>query len=149
MPDMQHSSHCEVEKMIYYEKTNLNFRNKKTTDCVVRAITAASGKKYNEILDMLIDEYKRSGNHIADPKNYSKVISELGFIKYAQPKKWDKKKYRIDEIEKVADADTLIISDNKHLTCIKTIDHRKFLIDTWDCRNKYIRNYWIKKEVKK
>jgi hypothetical protein len=98
---------------------------------------------------MLIDEYKRSGNHIADPKNYSKVISELGFIKYAQPKKWDKKKYRIDEIEKVADADTLIISDNKHLTCIKTIDHRKFLIDTWDCRNKYIRNYWIKKEVKK
>ncbi len=132
--------------MIYYEKTNTNFRNKKTTDCVVRAITSATGKKYLDILDLLIKEYKRSGNHIADPKNYSKVLAELGYAKYVQPKKWDKKNYRIDEIEKVIDDETIIVSVNKHLTCIKTIDHKKFLIDTWDCRNKTIRNYWIKRK---
>lgn len=147
MPDTQQSLHCEVEKMIYYEQTNNNFRNKKTTDCVVRAITSATGKKYIEVLDMLIDEYKKSGNHIADPKNYTKVLGELGYIKYAQPKKWDKKKYRIDEIEKVVEADIILVSVNKHLTCIITKDHRKFLIDIWDCRNKYIRNYWIKRKV--
>jgi DUF1009 family protein len=119
--------------MIYFEKTNVNFRNKKTTDCVVRSITSATGKKYMEVLDMLIEEYKKSGNHIADPKNYSKVLAELGYIKYAQPKKWDKKNYRIDEIEKVVDADIIIVIVNKHLTCIKNIDHRKYLIYTWDC----------------
>jgi len=135
--------------MIYYERTNVNFKNRSTTDCVVRAITSATNKKYTEILDMLIKEYKRTGNHIADPKNYSKVLAELGFIKYTQPKKWDKKKYRIDEIQEVTNQETIIISVNKHLTCIKTINKRKFLIDTWDCRNKYIRNYWIRKEEQK
>ena len=133
--------------MIYYEKTNVNFKNKNTTDCVVRALTIATEKKYQEILDMLIDEYKKTGNHIADPKNYSKVLSNLGFTKYAQPKTWDKKKYRIDEIEKVTNADLILVSVNKHLTCIKKTGARKFLIDTWDCRNKYIRNYWIKRKV--
>ena len=146
MLDTPQSLNCEVKSMIYYEKENVNFRNKKTTDCVVRALTTATGKTYMEILDMLIDEYKRSGNHIADQKNYSKVLKQLGFIMYKQPKKWDNKKYRIDEIEKVTSEETILITVNKHLTCIKTIDGRKFIIDTWDCRNKYIRNYWIKKE---
>ena len=60
MLDTPQSLNCEVKSMIYYEKENVNFRNKKTTDCVVRALTTATGKTYMEILDMLIDEYKRS-----------------------------------------------------------------------------------------
>lgn len=127
--------------MIEYLNFNANPKNKKTTDCVIRAISVATKKDYNEVLDELIKISKKTGYHITDKKCWEKYLELLGFAKMKQPKKADNTKYTIGEIDKVIGNETALISCVHHLTIVKC----KTLYDTWDCRKKSIGNYWVKR----
>lgn len=129
-----------IGSMIEYLNFNANSKKKKTTDCVVRALTLATHKPYIEVLDELVCVSKKTGYHINDKKCYERYLSENGFIKFKQPKKKDGTKYTIGEIDKLIDDRTAVISCAHHLTIVKY----KKLYDTWDCRNKSVGNYWVK-----
>lgn len=129
--------------MLKFNEKNVNFKNKTTTDCVVRAIATATGKEYKEIAKELFDNYMKTGYAMNDRKNYEKWLEQNGWYKIRQPRKSDNTKYLIGEAN-----DYVTIKKNRvvimrcahHLTC--KVDNE--LIDIWDCRYKCIGNYWIK-----
>lgn len=127
--------------MIEFYKTNINHKNKKTTDCVVRALAGASGKSYQVVIKELCDIYIKTGYHICDKKCYEKWLEQNGFVKMKQPRKLDNTKYLVGEIDElIGSGDVAVISLASHLTYVE--DDAVF--DLWDCRKKTIGNYYIK-----
>lgn len=128
--------------MLNYKEENLNFKNKTTTDCVVRAIAKAEGKDYKEVAQDLFNIYMKTGYAMNDRKCYEKYLEQLGWKKMKQPRKWDNTKYLVGEADQINKNINIImiIRCAHHLTC------KKFscIVDIWDCRYKTIGNYWIK-----
>lgn len=127
--------------MITFEKFNNNPKGKRHGDCVVRSISGASGKSWEEVYNSLCligFELKAMSN---EKCVYEKYLNSLGYIKYSQPKKANNKKYCIYEIDNLIDNNTVIISLANHLTYCKD----KIIFDIWDCTHKTVGNYWIKK----
>lgn len=120
---------------------NVNPKNRKTSDCVIRAIAKASGKDYLVVLKDLYDLSVKTGYMLNDKHCYEKLLEKYGFYKYKQPKKSDNSKYLVGEIDRLVRLEeSAVISCAHHLTCYVDGD----LIDIWDCRYKTIGNYWVK-----
>lgn len=127
--------------MIKFELKNVNPKNKKTTDCVIRALTTATGKTYYQIFEELYQLSVKTGYFMNEKRLEDKFLEQNGFIKMKQPKKADGTKYTIGEIDKlISSAEIVVVRCAKHLTAVK--NHT--LIDIWDCRRKTINNYYIK-----
>ena len=127
--------------MIKFELKNENPKNKRTTDCVVRALTTATGKSYYEVLDELYQLTIKTGYFMNEKRLEDKFLEKNNFVKMKQPKKVNGTKYQIGEIDKlIKKEDIVIIRCAKHLTVVKGW----VLYDIWDCRAKTINNYYIK-----
>ena len=127
--------------MIKYEFRNENPKNKKTTDCVIRALTTATGKSYYEVFDELYKLSIKTGWFMNEKRLEEKFLEQNGFIKYKQPKHYDGTKYLIGKIDRlVNEDDVVIIRCARHLTAVKN----NVLYDLWDCRGKTINNYYIR-----
>lgn len=128
--------------MIDFVKFNNNFKNRKTCDCVVRALAGASGKDYKQVAKELFDIYMTTGYMMNEKHNYEKWLETNGFVKMKQPRKYDGTKYLVGEIDElIGSEDVAVISMAGHLTFVEDDN----IIDTWDCRYKTIGNYFIKK----
>ena len=128
--------------MIGYENKNVNPKNRKTGDCVVRAIAWASGTPYVEVYKDLFEISLKTGYILNEKRTYEKLLEVYGFVKYQQPRKHDNSKFAIAEIDKlISNKDVAIVSCANHLTCV--LDG--YLVDTWDCRHKTIGNYYLKR----
>ena len=124
--------------MINFEKRNVNPKNRKTGDCVIRALTVATGKDYNEIYKELFDISLKTGYILNEKRVEDKLLEKYGFIKHKQPRKVDGSKFTIGEIDKLVNNGVVVIRCAHHLTAV--LDG--CLIDTWDCRCKCISNYY-------
>lgn len=128
--------------MIKFELKNVNPKNKKTTDCVIRALTVATGKTYYEVFDELYQLSIKTGWFINEKRLEEKFLEQNGFVKFKQPKKYDNSKCLAGEIDELVNKnDIVIIRVAGHLTVVKDY----VLYDLWDCRYKTINNYYIKK----
>ena len=129
--------------MIEFCKVNINHKNKRTGDCVVRALAGASGKDYQVVAKELFELWMKTGYVFNDKHTYEKWLEQNGFVKMKQPKKWNNTKYLVSEIDElISSEDVVVISVANHLTYVE--DDTVF--DLWDCRRKSIGNYYIKKE---
>ena len=129
--------------MTYLKIENINHKNRKTSDCVVRAIAKASGKDYLVVLKDLYDLSVKTGYMFNDKHCYEKLLENYGFYKCKQPKKSDNTKYLVGEIDRLVRlGESVVISCAHHLTCYVNDE----LVDIWDCRRKTIGNYWVKGE---
>ena len=128
--------------MIQLEFRNVNPKNKKTSDCVIRALSVASGKDYYEVMDELYELSKKTGHMFNTKQTYEKWLEMNDFDKYKQPKKECGSKWMVGDINKLTFEDkSIVISMANHLSAV--VDNK--LVDTWDCRRKYIGNYWVKR----
>lgn len=120
---------------------NNNPKNKKTGDCVVRAIAFVTNRSWEFVYMALAQLGVDSGLMMNNNKNWQKYLEILGYKKQRMPKKEDGKRYTIQEFaDQLADEEqTYIISIAKHLTIVKG----KNLYDTWNCSNRCVGNYWI------
>src|SRR5690554_611062 len=128
--------------MLKFEKTNINPKNKKALDCVVRALSLASQKDYFQVVDELVEIYKKTGYIINEKKCYEKWLLQNGFEKMKQPRKQDNTKYEVRELDQVIDTYkyNIVVSLAGHLTCVTN----NTIFDTWNCGRKTIGNYYIK-----
>lgn len=127
--------------MIGYEKKNVNPRNRKTTDCGVRALTAATGEDYYKVLNDLYEIQVATGYDSADKRSIDRYMARQGWIKHKQPRRPDGKKYLVGEIDElIRPGQSAVVSLAGHLTAV--VDGR--IIDLWDCRSKTIGNYYTK-----
>lgn len=123
-----------------YYKMNANPKEKKTGDCVVRAITLATTKSWEEVLTDLFNIAIEEKEMLNSKKCYEKLLENYGFIKYKQPRFSDRTKYQVRELADALPKSEIVISVANHMTYVS----KGTLYDTWDCGRKSVGNYWIK-----
>ena len=124
-----------------FEKLNVNPKNKKTGDCVIRALSLGLNKDYWQVVDDLMQVYKKTGYIINEKQCFKKYLEKLGYEMQKMPRRENKTRYTLYAfIEELAKPDeTYLVLVAHHITCVKG----KTLYDLWDCSCKYVGNYWI------
>lgn len=125
---------------LQFENYNANPRNKKTGDCVIRAISTALNETWAETYKELFEIGFKKGTLPNERATYKAYLKKKGYEMEKQPRKANGTKYTIKEFfEQEADTkSTYIIHVRRHLTCIK----KGVLLDTWNCGAYTMRNYW-------
>lgn len=138
---------------------NANPKDKRSSDCVLRAISLASGKSWDEVLDDLVvfaHKYKEMPN---DKKCYAKYLESLGFEMQKQPRQYDNTKYTGKEFCNllnglytnsitgvVVPCDIVAKIGGHHIVAIRLDEDNKYKVfDIWDSTGGSIGNYWIRR----
>lgn len=133
--------------MVSVKLVNLNFKKKKTGDCVTRALMVALNLSYQETAKLQFETWMKTGFHTTDKKNYSKILEDAGFIKHKMPKKFHDDgsvtRYKVGEINELVHPNEIAFID---LAGHSAVYKDQSLIDSWDCRKKSISNYWTKED---
>lgn len=126
---------------------NANPKGKYTGDCVIRAISTAIQKPYEQVYRELLEVALKTGYSIASKECYSKYLEKQGWKKCNQPRKADNTKYTGEEWCKLVQQYTFNYPDKivahiggNHIVAI--INGKVW--DTWDSTDGCIGNYWIK-----
>ena len=133
---------------------NSNPKGKKTTDCVIRALTMATGLTHETVINELVNIYMTKGYFITDKKCYEHWLQFRKYTKHKQPRKADNTKYtgaEFCEYLNKSDIEGTVIAHigGHHITTfvnVGTTTNKDYKIhDTWDCTNKCVGNYWTQR----
>lgn len=131
--------------MLKYRELNVNPKGRKTGDCSTRALVGCLGINYEEALQL---QTKWSLKTYYDPSSkqvIEKVLSEFGYAKMKQPRKSDNTKYMVKELDQILTDKQLeegvLVTVANHHTCIVN----GVIQDIWDCGDKSVGNYYIKR----
>jgi hypothetical protein len=120
-------------------KQNVNPKNRKVGDCVVRAIAVASGKTWDEVFDGLCLLAKQEKAMPNSKEVFEIYLQQIGFKKHKMPRKANGSKYIAGEwasqIKGVA-----VIQVARHLTAAV----EQSIVDIWDCGGKSVYNYYTR-----
>lgn len=124
-----------------YVEFNNNPKGKKTTDCVLRAISFAMEKDYIETYKDMVEFSIKKGIFISDNKFSKTYLKSKNIETQKMPRRNDNTRYTVREFadEIAENGKTYILSIAHHLTVIKD----KKLYDIWNCGHKSVGNYWI------
>ena len=125
-----------TDSFIYY---NANPKNRKTSDCVFRAISKFLDQDYNMTIMEMAELSCKNGYCINSKKQIEIYLSNKGLIKHRQPRKDDNAKFTGKEFVKQG-IDCIANIGGHHITCI--INGK--IYDTWDCSDGCIGNYYTK-----
>ena len=121
---------------------NANPKNKLSAgDCVVRAISFASGLDWDTVYTGLCEIGMNMKMMPNDRKVFDKYLEDIGFVKRKTPKNAYGCRYTVEQLARHNPNMLTILSTSNHLTAIK--DGK--VVDTWDCGFKCVGNYWVKK----
>lgn len=120
---------------MHFKFLNLNPKNKKVSDCTVRAFALAHGIGWYEAYDILT----------AYAREECIVIDDVNFIDDFLSKRYDYKCYKcsninikVGEVADIHNRGVFLITMAGHITCL--IDG--VIYDTWDPRNRYVWTIW-------
>lgn len=132
----------------YYHFYNANPKNKRTDDCVVRAICTATDIPYEEVAKGLFDIWMKKGYHPCSTECYDAYLKSIGWVKMKQPRKSDNTKYCGWECGKVFKNKKPIVAHlgGHHVVAVKEYGGLMKVWDTWDSTDGCFGNYWIKEE---
>lgn len=121
------------------KKVNMNTKNKRVGDCVIRAIAYAM----NDTWDNIYKELCEYGFQLKDLPNskrvYSKYLEDKGWTKYKQPRDAFNCKISISNYF-ANNRGIAIVTVPGHMTVVED----NHIVDIWDCSKKLISNYWIR-----
>lgn len=137
---------------------NANPKNKRTSDCVVRALSAATGVTWDEVLNELFTIALKEKIALDDAATYGRYLKAHGWKKEKQPRKNDNTKFTgaewcvwLSVNRGDGDAGRIFAHiGGHHAVCIAPtnegdgINCRYKVLDTWDSTRGCIGNYWIK-----
>lgn len=124
----------------WFKFHNANPKNRRSGDCVIRAIATATGKSWDEVLTDLCKialKEKRIPNEV---ECYGKYLESLGWRKQKQPRKSDNCKFTGKEFVSAFKGVAVAHLGGNHIVCIK----ESKVWDTWDSTEGCIGNYWVK-----
>ena len=134
----------EQEAGLYHSKyryLNANPKSKLTDDCVIRAISFALHKTWDEVylaLSQLAFDMKLVSG---DERVYAKYLAQNGWVKQKQPRKPDGGKYTIKEYLGKFKGTAVIHAGNYHMSFISD----GWVYDVFNCEDRIIGCYWVKK----
>lgn len=123
-----------------FNYVNVNPHNRKSGDCVVRAVAYFCGVSWEQAVRDLTEVGLKHGYLANDMKTVEKYLLSKGYIKQPQPRKSDGTKYTVAEFVKKFNTGVYLINMANHESIV---DHG-VNIDIWDCV-KYggcVGNFW-------
>ena len=130
-----------------FVKYNANPKNKKTGDCVIRAICTALDKPWEVVYREMFELALETGYAVSTKHNYQLYLERQGYEMCKMPRRADRTRYTVEQfVDAFGKTKTnYILNLANHVTCIKEFS----LYDIWNCKNKSVGNYWeIKKKGK-
>lgn len=124
-----------------FQYFNANPEERNTTDCVVRAISAATEMEWEDVLMGLTKCAIKHKLMVHDPDLYAKYLKELGWEKQKQPRKSNGQKYRGYEWAPLIKENAIAHIGAHHIVFV---GHGK-VWDTWNSSEGIIGNYWVKR----
>lgn len=132
---------------------NANPHNRKSGDCVIRAICTALEQSWEQTVMELTEIGLKYGYVANDLKTVEKYLAQKGWTKHKQPRKADNTKYTGKEFCELISKrfeffNKAVIANigGLHMVCIKAenaISNHK-VYDIWDSTGGCIGNYWVK-----
>lgn len=128
---------------------NANPHNRFTTDCVIRAISTGLELEYNTVVREMAELQCRTGFDPSENTAINKYLNEKGWVKMKQPRKIDNTKYTGKEfcrwLNENDNRNQSIIANigGHHIVCIKKINGKWKIFDTWNSTDGCIGNYWV------
>lgn len=123
-----------------FEYYNANPKNKKTEDCVFRAISTALNQSWEDTLMEMAKLSCKTGYSIVGKNLIDKYLESKGWKKNKQPRKADGKCYTGKEFVKVFKEECVANIGSGHIVYIKGGK----IFDIWNCTENCIGNYWTK-----
>ena len=103
-------------------------------DCVIRAISCATGRSWDSVYDELSDLAQAKGT-LLDKKDFVRGYLDKHFKKVYNPP------YKVYQVAEMFKNDIVICALFNHLTCLKF----GRLLDTFDCSNRVVEDVWLVK----
>ena len=128
----------------YFKFATTGNPNIRSCDCVVRSISLALDRTWNEVFDDLCDIARIKKRMPNETIIYQEYLKKNAFTKFSCPKKSNNKKYTgIEFLEKIKSLDLNLSAvchmGSGHMSCIKD---NKFM-DIWNCSNNCVGNIYI------
>ena len=117
-----------------YKFYNANAVNRYEDDCVVRAISCATGKSWDYVYDYLSDIAQYEGT-LLDKREFVRNYLDRTY------KRLYNIKGNVGEISAMFPNSTLLITMQGHITCSKN----GVIYDTFDCRDRMAESVWLVK----
>ena len=117
-----------------YKFYNANAVNKYEDDCVIRAISCATGKSWDYVYDYLSDLAQYEGT-LLDKREFVRNYLDRMY------KRLDNIKGTVGYISSQYPHNVLLITMNGHIVCSKY----GVVYDTFDCRDREIEDAWLVK----
>ena len=122
-------------------KYNANPKDRIIGDCVIRALSKATGKSWDEVYDELYIIGKKKKRMMNDPKVYKVFLENNNFTLSPARRNEYGKMISVEEFSKDVDADTMyVIHTRKHLTVVFNSD----IYDTWDTSSQRAGKFYFK-----
>lgn len=131
----------EFQTKITYHYYNCNPYQRRTNDCVIRAICASTGDSWEETLRELTECCIQTGYMLNAPECYGKYLETIGYVKQKQPISKDGKKMRFKEFAQIFDGHAVANCGKNHITYVA--DNSTW--DIWDVSDEVVGNYWVHK----
>lgn len=112
----------------------MKYKKDRIGDCVVRALTIATGEDYQEVRRELWWTSYKNGDMPNSKANSEEFLKKRGFIKEKKIKGFRLADYPVNPKE------TYVVVLANHLTCLD----QGLVRDIWDCRSSYPYNVWRK-----
>lgn len=127
--------------VVEFVKYNANPKGRKTTDCVIRALCTALNDSWENTYRNLVDYSIRQGLMCTEKRAFTFYLNAKGYKMEKMPKRGDNTRYTVQQFaNEIAKPKTVyILNLANHLTVIKD----GVLLDTWNCSQKYVGNYWV------
>ena len=123
----------------YYHYYNANPKDKRTTDCVFRAISTAMDKPWKDVMLEMTEMACHYGYVPTDTVLINKYLKKNGWVKMKQPRGLDGTKYTGRDFCSSFNCTAVVTIGYHHVSCVKD---RK-IWDTWDCSDRCIGSYWV------
>lgn len=113
----------------------------KCGDCHVRCVCAATGKSWLEVFDGLYESARKEQYPLGSTENLTTYLKELGYEWVPIKPKRGESRPTVAEFAKEHPNDKYVIRVSSHVVGGK---NGKYM-DIWDCGDKSLYGYWIKK----
>lgn len=118
---------------------NCNPHNVHTDDCVIRAITAGTGKPWKEVVLDLSQYMLKYGYMMNTQETYSMYLKDKGWVQQKAPTKNKRGSMTVGEFVKTFKGHAIVHVDDNHVTYVA--DGK--IWDLWDPSNHTIGEYWV------
>ncbi len=121
-----------------YKYYNANALNRYEDDCVIRAISCATGKSWDYVYDYLSDIAQYEGT-LLDKREFVRNYLDRTYRRLYNIKG------KVGEVSAMFPNSTILITMRGHITCSKPTENGPTIYDTFDCRDREVEDVWLVK----